>query len=122
MADLSVTNSTGAATAHWRLPGSSVQVSEREIVQRELADFLTANAAIFDAPYGVLLGRHADGKRSYRSITFGKAGTLDAEIRIYSPAWFLLRASDYTYTVFHSLNELLAHLALTYLPRPKAPR
>lgn len=97
----------------------SDQVSEREVVQRQLVAFLIANAAVFNAPYGVLSGRLQAGKRSYRSITFGKARTLDAEIRIYSPSWLLLRTNRDN-TVFHSAGELLAHIARIYLPKGRS--
>jgi len=45
----------------------------------------------FNAPYGVLEGKSADS-RSY-NVTFGRARYLDAEVRVYSPQWVMLRHS-----------------------------
>lgn len=61
-------------------------MSPRETLQVELASKLSGDKR-WNAPYGVLTSRTP----KYRSITFGRAATLDAEIRIYHPTFILLR-------------------------------
>jgi hypothetical protein len=68
----------------------------------------------FDAPYGVLTGEWegSNGKK-YKSVTFGRAGTLDANVIIYNKTFILLKTSQSPYTtqVFKTYEELQKALA-----------
>ena len=67
-------------------------MSTREQLQQRLAEWIGTWQT---APYGVLTGIHArqDGPGKYRSITFGLARTLDAELMIWSEKRLDLRSS-----------------------------
>lgn len=58
-------------------------VSARELAQKKLVEFLLNNRNTFNAPYGVLDGLKDMGRGKVRTITFGIARYLDAEIVIY---------------------------------------
>lgn len=48
----------------------------------------------FNAPYGILTGEGKSSKgKSFKSITFGRAATLDASIEIYGERFMLLKTS-----------------------------
>lgn len=88
--------------------------SPREQIQNDLVDFL--NEGNWTAPYGILTGLQATkngGK--YRSITFGRARSLDAEICIFGESYILLKwqgslggqnSRNGNSAVFHSPAEL----------------
>ncbi len=63
-------------------------MSIRDDLQAE-AQLALMSKGCFDAPYGIIGGLSKDKK--YRSITFGVARALDAELRIYSPSFILVR-------------------------------
>jgi hypothetical protein len=46
----------------------------------------------FDAPYGVLTGQESFGAKA-RTVTFGRALTLDATIRIFGPTFIQVKTS-----------------------------
>jgi hypothetical protein len=69
-------------------------MSPREALQERIAQWLSERSSTFTAPYGVLSGLHTVGSRfKVRTITFGIARTLDAELTIWSPARLVLRTS-----------------------------
>lgn len=84
-------------------------MSPREQTANDLVAWLNADGR-WTAPYGVLEGLSSD--KRYRSVTFGKARTLDAEVRIYSPKYLTLRTSHwFTQPVkFESLDALKMQL------------
>jgi len=65
-------------------------MSPREQTATDLVEWLK-NDGSWNAPYGVLEGVSTD--KRFRSVTFGRARTLDAEVRIYSPKYITLRTS-----------------------------
>ena len=69
--------------------------------------FAWADSNIFDAPYGVLTGKHTNNKgKSYLSVTFGKARTLDATVEIYNRNFIVLRTSRTGTQAFRSVQDL----------------
>lgn len=61
-------------------------MSEREIIQDTIAEYLEQNVNKFDAPYGIIknLANVKSGGK-VRTVTFGVARYLDATIYIWSP-------------------------------------
>lgn len=59
-------------------------MSEREILQNRIVEYLTENASKFNAPYGVLPYLHNLKRGKVRAITFGQARWLDATVFIWS--------------------------------------
>jgi len=80
-------------------------MSPREQAATALVEWLQNNGS-WNAPYGILDGLSSD--KRYRSVTFGRARTLDCEVRIYSPKYITLRTSHwFTEPVkFDSLDNL----------------
>ena len=77
--------------------------------RQQIADYFEKmlSEAAFSAPYGVLQGNQKDKKgKTYRSVTFGIARTLDAEIRIYGANFILLRWNNGTLEIFRSFKEV----------------
>lgn len=66
-------------------------MSERELVQEKLVEFLSENGNYFDAPYGIIEGIRKIGKGKIREITFGVSRYLDASIQIWSPKKIVVR-------------------------------
>lgn len=65
----------------------------------------------FNAPYGVLTGQHtSQNGKPFRTVTFGRARTLDATVEIYNPSFIVLRTSRYGREVFKSMNEMMPTL------------
>lgn len=66
----------------------------------------------FNAPYGVLDSVQTDSKgKKYKSVTFGRARSLDVEVRIYNRNFMLVRASRYPDTkVFKTVDGLMDFL------------
>lgn len=61
----------------------------------------------FTAPYGVLQGEHVNRKGTkYKSVTFGRARTLDATVEIYNRNFMLLRCSRVADRVYKDYNDL----------------
>ena len=58
-------------------------MSAREEAQKKLVEFLLEHREKFNAPYGILDGLKPMGRGKVRTITFGIARYLDAEILIY---------------------------------------
>ena len=88
-------------------------MSEREKTQNEVVEFLQSGN--FNAPYGILAGIQKDKKnQEYRSVTFGMARTLDAEVRIYGPKFLLLRWNHGTLEKFDSVDSLKAFILETW--------
>lgn len=65
--------------------------SKRAAIQEELVEFLDGLG--LNTPYGLITGQHGRGRGSYRSVTFCRARTLDGEVRVYAPSWFLIRSN-----------------------------
>ena len=99
--------------------------SLREFAQNRIMDFLERHQNFFNAPYGVLPGMHrlARGGK-VRLITFGIAGRLDAEVRLFSVDRIEVSATGRAATefagYFHSVDELIAHF-LRHMPEPETP-
>lgn len=76
-------------------------MSDREQLQQRLAAWIGTWAT---APYGVItnLRLRMDGPGKYRSITFGLARTLDAELMIWSEKRLELRSSRHEVQTFTS--------------------
>jgi hypothetical protein len=65
----------------------------------------------FTAPYGVLQGEHVNRKGTkFKSVTFGRARTLDATVEIYNRNFIVLRTSSHGSQVFKNFEELLKML------------
>jgi hypothetical protein len=68
----------------------------------------------FTAPYGVLQGEHVNKKGAkYKSVTFGRARSLDATVEIYNRNFMILRCSgdaDRVYKNYHDLMVALQEL------------
>lgn len=61
----------------------------------------------FTAPYGVLRGEHVNKKGvKYKSVTFGRARTLDATVEIYNRSFMILRTSRSGSEVFKNVADL----------------
>lgn len=94
-------------------------MSVREDIQNRILTYVHERG-VFSAPYGILDGKHTHPKtgRSYRSVTFGKARTLDATVNIYGPKYLQFQFSGSLYDhgahrdsiVFKSVDEFLAFL------------
>ena len=65
----------------------------------------------FTAPYGVLQGEHVNRKgKKYKSVTFGRARTLDATVEIYNRNFIILRTSRWGSEVFNDSAALFERL------------
>lgn len=61
----------------------------------------------FTAPYGVLQGEHINRKGTkFKSVTFGRARTLDATVEIYNRNFMILRCSRVADRVYKDYNDL----------------
>jgi len=66
----------------------------------------------FTAPYGILTGEHTNKKGTkFKSITFGRARTLDATVEIYNRNFMVLRTNRTGSVVYKTLSDLEAALA-----------
>ena len=66
----------------------------------------------FDAPYGVLVAKGFTGEgKKYLSVTFGRARTLDATVKIYNRNFIILRTSrENQNQVFKNFDLLMSAL------------
>ena len=89
-------------------------MSPREQAQHEIVEFLENNGR-FNAPYGILEGMEKFAKGKVRTITFGIARYLDAEVKIYSPKSISVNgrgpAAHRYCGHFKSTNELIQHFS-----------
>lgn len=67
--------------------------SAREALQDRIVTWLADRPETFHAPYGVLPGLHRVGPAKVRTVTFGMARTLDAELTIWGLKRLTLRTS-----------------------------
>lgn len=80
-------------------------MDERKQIADYLVEFLSEGS--FTAPYGILSGKAKDKNgKSYQSVTFGIARTLDAEIRIYGTKFLLLRSNQNPLEKFDNIDSL----------------
>ncbi len=81
---------------------------------QEISDAVYAYArsrADFTAPYGVLQGEHLSKKGAkFKTVTFGRARTLDATVEIYNRNFMILRTSAHGTTVFKDFKHLMLFL------------
>lgn len=84
-------------------------MSPREQLQQDFVAWLQEQPRVWTAPYGILDGKSGDGK--YRTVTFGIARALDAEVRIYGPRYFVLHSSADGWLKFASYADLVHFLA-----------
>ncbi len=76
-------------------------------IQFSVYSYLTARGHEFDAPYGILQGEHTNKKGTkYKSVTFGRARTLDATVEIYNRNFIVLRTSSQGSQVFKNFEDL----------------
>jgi len=72
-----------------------------------------AQAKNFSAPYGILTGEFSSKKGTkYRSVTFGRARTLDATVEIYNRNFLIVRTSRHGSNVFKNVQDLMNFLEL----------
>jgi len=79
----------------------------------DLVEYLVnwAQSKDFNAPYGVLTGEHVNKNGyKYKSVTFGRARTLDATVEIYNPRFIILRTSTYGKEAFKNHVDLMLRL------------
>ena len=88
------------------------EIADRSLIIESIESWLRENGT-FDAPFGILSSVSPD--KRYRSVAFGRAAVLDAEIRVYGTSFITLRyrSADRTlprtdHTVFRSLTELFS--------------
>ena len=81
---------------------------------QEISDAVYAYAkgrSDFTAPYGVLQGEHVNRKGTkYKSVTFGRARTLDATVEIYNRNFMILRCSGVANRVYENYDDLMVAL------------
>jgi len=79
--------------------------------QIQQAVYEWAQAQNFTAPYGILLsdGTSKNGK-PYKSVTFGRARTLDANVNIYNRNFMTVETNRHGRVVVKSYDELMAFL------------
>ena len=88
---------------------TEVRPSSRERLQLDFIKWVRESST-WTAPYGIL-----DSKSDkYRSVTFGIARALDAEVRIYSTHYITLRSSRDGWMKFDTLSALKNFLKETY--------
>ncbi len=92
--------------------------SPREQLQLDFIAWLQARRDCWSAPYGILDGRSGDGK--YRTVTFGIARALDAEVRIYGPRYLLLHSSADGWMKFTAYDAMIDYLTERHLGGPAA--
>jgi hypothetical protein len=84
----------------------------RSEIQEKLEEMLSERRDYFTAPYGILTSDHISGRGfPCKSVTFGCARTLDAEVRIFNANFIQFRSSRNPYgsKVFKSFEALLEH-------------
>ena len=65
----------------------------------------------FTAPYGILQGEHVNKKGTkYKSITFGRARSLDATVEIYNRNFIILRCNRAADQVYKNYDDLMVAL------------
>jgi hypothetical protein len=80
-------------------------------IQESVYQFLKEHEHYYNAPYGVLTSAHTNTNgRPYKSVTFGCARSLDAEVRIFNRNFILLRTSSNGSEVFKNIDDLLSRL------------
>ena len=67
-------------------------MSIREDISQRIADHLEA-WGLNTSPSGVSVTRVVEGRKSYRSVSFGVARYLDGEVRVYGPSFVMVRTS-----------------------------
>jgi hypothetical protein len=81
---------------------------------QEISDAVYAYAkgrSDFTAPYGVLQGEHINRKGTKcKSVTFGRARTLDATVEIYNRNFMILRCSGVANRVYKNYDDLMVAL------------
>jgi hypothetical protein len=93
-------------------------MSPREALARRIAGWLRLNSDVLTAPYGVLEGLHtpSNGRGRARSITFGIARTLDAQLLIWSEKRMELTSSRVgpEAVIFKSEGDFYAYCVQEY--------
>lgn len=79
-------------------------MSEREQLQQRITAWLTARRDTFSAPYGVLDSVRKLRRGAVRTITFGRARTLDANLTIWSPTNMTLQTNRGNFTVLSEVE------------------
>lgn len=65
----------------------------------------------FTAPYGVLTGEHVNHKGTkYKSVTFGRARTLDCSVQIYNRNFITITTNRHGNQVFRNYADAQAFL------------
>lgn len=78
-------------------------------IQEAVYEFCMKNG--FTAPYGVLTGEHVSqtGKK-YKSVTFGRARSLDATVMIFNRSYMIVKTSCHGDRTFRTFDDLMAFL------------
>lgn len=91
-------------------------MSERELIQDRIVEFLERNDKYFNAPYGVLTGMSNVGKGKIRTISFGVSRYLDGLIEIWNASKIIVKGQGglaYKFEgTFRSCDALLDHFAI----------
>jgi 2-oxoglutarate dehydrogenase complex dehydrogenase (E1) component-like enzyme len=78
-------------------------------IQQAIYDW--ALAQDFTAPYGVLEGKHTSVKgRPYKSVTFGRARTLDATVLIFNRNFIVVKTNRHGDQQFNSYDSVMKFL------------
>ena len=87
------------------------KMSEREALQHRIMSWIS-DRRTFTAPYGILDGIQKLRRGAVRTITFGRARTLDACLYIWSPTNMSLQTNRGNWTVSseQELYQLLSTL------------
>lgn len=89
-------------------------MSLREQAQQQVVEYLHTTSVRWTAPYGVTEGMQNIGKGKVRTITFGVARLLDAEVKIWSPTKLVIEADGplarKVAGTFGSAKALIDHL------------
>lgn len=70
-----------------------------------------ASEGRFDAPYGVLTGDHVNTRgKAYKTVTFGRASTLDVTVEIYNRNFIMIKSSRHGRIVYRSFEGMMTAL------------
>jgi len=64
----------------------------------------------FNAPYGVLSGKHTKKNKKVLSVVFGRERTLDAVVEIWNRNFMTLKINWYPTEVYRSFDALMKKL------------
>ena len=78
-------------------------------IQKFICDW--AHTKNFNAPYGILEGEFTNKKgKKYKSVTFGRARTLDASVEIYNRNFIVVKTNRHGVQSFKDYDSLMNFL------------